>query len=149
MSTNDRIIELNAAAKPLTKVVEKKFDYDASYVETLLPEGITVESLKAHQKAESDILAATLHTSGLAGADAMKADETIEEITGKLTIGSTNHKILQVRTASYPNPRRFEEGQPQRFEFFGEITARSNPAGGTAIKASRDAVRAYAADIFG
>lgn len=149
MSTNERYIALSDAAKPMITVAEGKFVFADDYVQTLLPETLTLESLKAAQQFESDLEAATLHAAGHVGADALKADGALEELAGKIQVGSTTLKVLQVRSASYPNPRRFEEGQPQRYEYSGEITARRNPAGGSAIKSSRDAVRAYAADIFG
>lgn len=141
------VIDLSAALASKIKIEAGKAVISADAFESSLPEGMTVDTVKAVQQLESDFESALAHRIGTASVDAMKADTTLAEVKGTVKMGSTSLVAKVARTAAYPNPRSSVEGQPSRLEFAGEVSLKRNPSNDT-FGSVRDAIRSYAADLL-
>lgn len=115
--------------------------------ESTLPEGLTLDGVKAVQQHESDFESALAHRVGVAAVDAMKADATVSDVKGTTKMGNVGLTAKVARSAAYPNPRSSVEGQPARLEYSGEVSLKRNPSN-SSFTAVRDAVRTYAAELL-
>lgn len=148
MSTvNETITVLSEQLAKKVTIENGKAVIVADAFESTLPEGMTLDTVKAVQQHESDFESALAHRVGIAAVDAMKADATLADVKGTTKMGSVGLTAKVARSAAYPNPRSSVEGQPARLEYSGEVSLKRNPSN-SSFTAVRDAVRGYAADLL-
>lgn len=89
-------------------------EMDVSVLETIMPEGVTLDTFKAHQKFEKELVAATTYAVGEAAEDIFKADKAVNSVGVDFKLGGDKFGVSCERTKEIRIPGR--EGQPDRKE---------------------------------
>lgn len=155
-----RIHAIADAIKPNLSIEDKKFLFAEPAAQAAVdafnaengekkPQ-LTLDILKTVDEFYTDVEPALVHAGGFMGADAMKADASIESLKGSITFGTTDFILNQQRAYSAHNPQFGKtEGAPERIEKSGRPTIKRDVAnGGAAYKRAIDAVCEYASDVL-
>ena len=158
-----RVHAIADAIKPNLSVEDKKFLFSEPAAQAAVdafnsengekkPQ-LSLDILKTADEFYTDLESALIHAGGFMGADAMKADASIETLKGSITFGTTDFILDQKRAYSAHNPAYNAETNPdapQRIEKAGRATIKRDVAnGGAAYKRAVQAVCDYAGDILG
>lgn len=104
--------DLSSKVKPLFTLAENGVILpEEHFYEKVLPEGITMDQIKAIQAHNTALLAAVPMAVGEIAIDAFKADKTLDRVSAVIPAGSDKISVAVLRSREYPAGGIPKEGE--------------------------------------